>query len=133
MWIARLRPVAPKKKLYRVRFHNDGRVFEVYCRRVGQGELFGFVEIGDFAWGRKSDLIIDPTEQELRNEFADVSSAQIPMHAIVRVDEVERAGTSKVVRVATASAPPAEVSEGRILPVGLSLLVPRPPGSPRGR
>ncbi len=123
--------MAAKKKLYRVRFHNDGRVFEVFCRRVIPGELFGFVEIGDFAWGRKSEVIIDPTEQELRNEFADVTAAQIPMHAIIRVDEVERAGLSKVVSVAVA--PAGAGSESRVMPVGLPLLVPRPPGSPRGR
>ncbi len=120
--------MAAKKKLYRVRFHNDGRVFEVFCRRVIQGELFGFVEIGDFAWGRRSEVIIDPTEQELRNEFADVTAAQIPMHAIIRVDEVERAGASKVVSVAVAA--PVTGAESRVMPIGMPLLVPRPP---RGR
>ena len=47
----------PNKKLYRVRFLNEGRIFELYAREVGQGLLFGFVEIADLVWGSKSEVI----------------------------------------------------------------------------
>ena len=86
-----------KKPTWRVRFRSEDRVLEVYCRRVEQGELFGFIEIGSFVWGRKSAIIVDPTEQEVRNEFAGVTSTQIPMHAIIRIDLVEKTGRAKVV------------------------------------
>ena len=88
--------VAGKKLLYRIRFRTEDKILEVYCRNVTQGELFGFIEISGFAWGRKSEIIVDPTEQEVRNEFAGVKSAQIPMHAVVRVDQVEKGGTAKI-------------------------------------
>jgi len=87
----------PTKKLYRVRFLNEGRIFELYAREVGQGMLFGFVEIADLVWGSKSEVIIDPGEQELRNEFNGVNRLHVPMHAMVRIDEVEKGGSAKII------------------------------------
>ena len=87
----------PTKKLYRVRFLNEGRIFELYARDVGQGMLFGFVEIADLVWGSKSEVIIDPGEQELRNEFNGVNRLHVPMHAMVRIDEVEKSGSAKII------------------------------------
>lgn len=85
------------RKLYRVRFLNEGRIFELYAREVGQGLLFGFVEIADLVWGSKSEVIIDPGEQELRNEFAGVERLHVPMHAMVRIDEVDKGGSAKII------------------------------------
>lgn len=87
----------PNKKLYRVRFLNEGRIFELYAREVGQGMLFGFVEIADLVWGSKSEVIIDPGEQELRNEFNGVNRLHVPMHAMVRIDEVDKGGSAKII------------------------------------
>lgn len=98
-----IKPPVPKlakvstKKLYRVRFLNEGRIFELYAREVGQGMLFGFVEIADLVWGSKSEVIIDPGEQELRNEFNGVNRLHVPMHAMVRIDEVEKGGSAKII------------------------------------
>ena len=93
----------PTKKLYRVRFLNEGRIFELYAREVGQGILFGFVEIADLVWGSKSEVIIDPGEQELRNEFNGVNRLHVPMHAMVRIDEVDKGGSAKIIPLQTAS------------------------------
>ena len=87
----------PNKKLYRVRFLNEGRIFELYAREVGQGLLFGFVEIADLVWGSKSEVIIDPGEQGLRNEFNGVNRLHVPMHAMVRIDEVDKGGSAKII------------------------------------
>jgi len=87
---------ASGKKIYRVRFLNDGRIFELYARQVTQGSLFGFVEVSDLVWGSKSEVIIDPSEQELRNEFNGVTRLHVPMHAVLRIDEVEKGGTGKI-------------------------------------
>jgi len=89
--------MAAAKKLYRIRFQNEGKIFELYARQVTQGELFGFIQVEQLEWGKKSAVIIDPTEQELRNEFAGVKRFQVPMHAVVRVDEVEKPGPAKIV------------------------------------
>jgi hypothetical protein len=92
------------KKLYRVRFLNEGRIFELYAREVGQGMLFGFVEVADLVWGSKSEVIIDPGEQELRNEFSGVNRLHVPMHAMVRIDEVEKGGSAKIISLHSAAA-----------------------------
>ncbi len=87
------------KKLFRIRFRNEDRMFEIYAREVTQGDLFGFIEVAEIEWGQKSEVIIDPTEQEVRNEFAGVKKFQVPMHAVVRVDEVEKQGRAKIVAI----------------------------------
>lgn len=86
-----------KKPLYRVRFVNEGKVFELYARSVGQGALFGFIEVTELVWGRRSQVIVDPSEQELKNEFAGVSRIHVPMHAVLRIDEVDKSGGGKIV------------------------------------
>jgi hypothetical protein len=79
---------------------NEGKIFELFARQVTQGSLFGFIEISELAWGKKSDVIIDPSEQDLRNEFAGVRVVHIPMHAVVRIDEVEKSGSGKIIPIA---------------------------------
>lgn len=85
------------KRIYRVRFMNEGRIFELYARNVTQGTLFGFIEIAELLWGRKSEVIVDPSEQELKNEFAGVNRVHVPLHAVIRIDEVEKTGTAKII------------------------------------
>ena len=95
--MAKLPAVARKQPVYRVRFINEGKIFELYAKSVGQGALFGFVEIAELVWGRKSDIIVDPTEQDLKNEFDGVQRIHVPMHAVVRIDEVEKSGGGKII------------------------------------
>lgn len=86
-----------KKKLYRVAFVNQGKVYEIYARRVSQGDLYGFVEVEDIIFGEKSAVVIDPSEERLKTEFEGVNRTHVPMHAIVRIDEVEKQGAAKIV------------------------------------
>lgn len=90
---------ATKKRLYRVIFVNQGKVYEVYAREVTQGSLYGFVEIEQLVFGEKSAVVIDPTEERLRTEFDGVRVSHIPLHAVIRIDEVERQGTAKIVAI----------------------------------
>ena len=82
--------------VYRVLFHNQGQVYEVYARNIYQSDLYGFVEIEDYTFGNRSQMLIDPSEDRLRNEFEGVQRSFIPMHAIVRIDEVEKEGVAKI-------------------------------------
>lgn len=84
------------KTLYRVAFHNQGEVYEVYARSVSQGGLYGFVEIEELVFGEKTELVIDPSEDKLASEFADVTRSYIPMHAVIRIDEVTQRGKARV-------------------------------------
>jgi hypothetical protein len=90
-------PPTTKKRLYRVTFLNQGKVYEVYARRVGQGELYGFIEVEQLVFGEKSAVVIDPAEERLRAEFDGVSVSYIPLHAVVRIDQVEKQGSAKIV------------------------------------
>jgi hypothetical protein len=85
------------KHVYRVIFHNQGQVYELYAHSIYQSELYGFVEIEDYTFGTRSQMLIDPSEERLRTEFDGVQRSFIPMHAIVRIDEVEKEGVAKVV------------------------------------
>ena len=85
-----------QKSVFKVLFHNQGQIYEVYARNIYQSELYGFVEIEDYTFGNRSQMLIDPSEERLRNEFDGVQRSFIPMHAIVRIDEVEKEGTAKI-------------------------------------
>jgi hypothetical protein len=88
------------EKIYKVRYVNEGRVFELYARGVASSSIFGFIEVEKLVWGKRSEIIVDPTEQELKNEFAGVKRTLIPLHAVVRIDEVEKSGTAKILPLA---------------------------------
>jgi hypothetical protein len=88
---------AGKKRLYKVIFVNQGKVYEMYARHVSQGNLFGFIEVEEIVFGEKSAVVIDPTEERLRGEFEGVKVSYIPLHAVIRIDEVERQGSAKIV------------------------------------
>ena len=88
-----------KDNLYRVVFQSQGQVYEVYARGVGHGSLFGFVEIEELVFGERTTLVVDPSEEKIKSEFKHVKRTYLPMHAIVRIDEVDRHGTSKISKV----------------------------------
>ncbi len=82
--------------LYKVMFHNRGQIYEVYAKNIYQSELYGFIEVEDYVFGKPSQVVIDPTEDKLRNEFDGVQRSFIPMHTVIRIDEVEREGVAKI-------------------------------------
>lgn len=92
------------KHIYRVIFQNQSSVYELYARKVSQGELYPFVEIEDIIFGERSNLLVDPSEEKLKSEFGTVKRTFIPLHAIVRIDEVEKEAANKIPRVATTKA-----------------------------
>ncbi|GMG86513.1 DUF1820 family protein [Biformimicrobium ophioploci] len=85
--------------IYKVIFYNQNQVFEVYARAIYQSEMYGFIEVEEFVFGERAQLVVDPAEEKLKNEFAAVKRSYIPMHSIVRIDEVEKEGVGKVVDV----------------------------------
>ena len=85
-----------KKSIFRVVFHNQGNVYELYAHDVTQGAMYAFVEVGDIIFGERSKLVVDPSEEKLKAEFSGVKVTYIPLHAIIRIDEVEKEGKSKI-------------------------------------
>ncbi|MDX1482209.1 MAG: DUF1820 family protein [Woeseiaceae bacterium] len=84
------------KTVYKVVFMNQGKVFEIYARSVGHGALYGFVEVEEIVFGERSSVVVDPGEEKIKAEFEGVKRTYLPMHSILRIDEVEKHGVSKV-------------------------------------
>lgn len=88
-----------EKEIYKIVFICREQVYEVFAKNVYQGDMYGFVIIEDFVFGEKSSIVLDPGEEKLRAEFEGVTRSFIPMHEIVRIDQVERRGTSKITSI----------------------------------
>ncbi|WP_419533275.1 DUF1820 family protein [Endozoicomonas sp.] len=85
-----------KTPIFRVIFQNQGEVFEIYARQIFQSELWGFIEVEEFVFGERSQLLVDPGEEKLKAAFEGVKRSYIPLNTIIRIDEVEKEGTGKV-------------------------------------
>ncbi len=86
-------------QIFRVQFINQGKVYQLYAESVGQAEVYGFVEIKGLIFGETSGVVIDPAEERLQNEFSDVSRTLVPMHSVIRVDEVKKRGQCKIMEL----------------------------------
>jgi len=79
--------------MFKITFFNHGKIYELFCDKVYGSELaYGFVEISGLIFDDESSLVIDPTEEKMREEFADVEVMHLPAHAIVRVEKVRKRG-----------------------------------------
>lgn len=82
--------------IFKVIFFNQGQIYEVYARQIYQSDLYGFIEIEEMVFGERSGVLVDPSEEKLKAEFEGVSRSYIPMHSIVRIDEVPKEGVSSI-------------------------------------
>ncbi|KTC86765.1 DUF1820 family protein [Legionella brunensis] len=85
-----------KKSLYRITFANQEAIYEIYARKISESEIFGFLEVEEFVFGENTSLVVDPSEERLKIEFNSVKRTYIPMHAVFRIDEVNKQGVAKV-------------------------------------
>lgn len=84
------------KRLYKISFFSQGQVYEIYARQVSQGGLYGFVEVEELVFGERTQVVVDPSEERLKKEFEGVKRSYLPMHAILRIDEVEKEGVARI-------------------------------------
>ena len=82
--------------IFKVVFHNQGKVFELYARKVGHGQMFGFIEVEELVFGERSTVVVDPAEEKIKSEFTGVKRTYLPMHSVLRIDEVKKQGVSKI-------------------------------------
>jgi hypothetical protein len=94
--------------IYKVIFFNQGKVYEIYAGSVGQGGLFGFIEVGELLFDQGSQLVVDPSAEQVQREFGNVTRINIPMHSVIRIDEVEKQGASRITEI--------EKGEGSVMP-----------------
>ena len=85
-----------KQTIFRISFLHQGEVYEIFARSVSQGGMFGFVEIEDILFGERSKLLIDSSEERLKTEFEGVQRTYVPLHSVLRIDEVEKAGRGRI-------------------------------------
>ena len=86
----------PPSHLFKVVFHAQGKVYEIYARKVGHGSLFGFVEVEELVFGERSAVVVDPAEEKIKAEFEGVKRTFLPLHSVIRIDEVRKQGVSKI-------------------------------------
>ncbi|HEU4654262.1 MAG TPA: DUF1820 family protein, partial [Steroidobacteraceae bacterium] len=82
--------------IFKVIFVNQGKVFEIYARKVHHGSLLGFVEVEELVFGERSAVVVDPSEEKIKAEFEGVKRTYLPMHSVLRIDEVRKQGVSKI-------------------------------------
>jgi len=87
------------KSLYKVIFMSQGQVYEVYAKHVDHGAMFGFIEIEELVFGSRTTVVVDPSEEKIKAEFENVRRTYLPMHSIVRIDEVDKQGPAKVTKL----------------------------------
>jgi hypothetical protein len=118
--------------IYRIAFLSQGNAYEVYARQVTHGGLLGFVEVEDLLFQERSQVVIDPNEDRLRSEFEGVRRFFVPIHSVLRIDEVARRGTARITAAPAAATAAAAESAGKVSPFPLSSLhLPVPPKSRR--
>lgn len=84
-------------KIYRISFYNQGDIYELHAREIHQGNMYAFLEIEDIIFGERSAIVVDPAEEKLKSEFEGVKRTYIPLQAVIRIDEVEREGSNKII------------------------------------
>jgi len=98
------RNTVSKTSLYKVVFHNHGKIYELYARSVHASDIWGFTEIGELVFDIHDGIVVDPTEERLRDEFGNTRVLHLPMQSIVRIEEVVKKGASAVRDASTGEA-----------------------------
>ena len=70
-----------------------------FLRCPKKGSLFGFIEIEKLIFNARSGIVVDPSEEKIQTEFSGVNRTYIPMHSVIRIDEVDKQGASKITKV----------------------------------
>jgi len=83
-------------RLYKISYYNQDKVYELYAKQVYEADLYGFLTIEEIVFGSKSEVVIDPSEEKLKTEFDSVKRSFIPMHSVIRIDEVKEQGLCKI-------------------------------------
>lgn len=80
------------KRLYKIIFLNNGKIYELFSEGVTTSGLWGFVEVSDLVFDAAEGLVVDPTEEKMREEFKDARVLHLPIQSVLRVEEVEQRG-----------------------------------------
>lgn len=79
-------------RLYKIIFLNNGKVYELFSEGVTTSGLWGFIEVSDLVFDTADGLVVDPTEEKMRQEFEDARVLHLPIQSVLRVEEVDKRG-----------------------------------------
>ncbi len=82
--------------IYKIIFFNQGQIYEIFARQIYQSDLYGFIEVEELVFGERSQMLVDPGEEKLKAEFDGVNRSYIPLHSVVRIDEVSKEGVGSI-------------------------------------
>ena len=82
--------------MYRVSFLKHGKVYEMFCQDLGSSNLWGFVELTHLVFGEKGSVVVDPTEEKMRDEFEGVEALFLPMHSVLSIEQVKKRGQAVI-------------------------------------
>lgn len=83
-------------RLYRISFINKDKVYDIFAKQVYESDLYGFIAIEEIVFGNASEILIDPSEEKIKAEFGGVKRSFVPLHSIIRIDEVKERGLCKI-------------------------------------
>ncbi len=104
--------------ILRISFHNHGKVYQLHAEQVAQADLYGFIEVRGLLFDEHTSLVIDPAEEKLKDEFTGVERLMLPMHAVIRIEEVAKRGQNKILEL--------DGSSNNITPFPSSVYTPDP-------
>ena len=81
---------------FKISYFNHNSVYEIYAKEVYQSDMYGFIVVEDLVFGENTSLVVDPSEEKLKTEFANVKRFFVPAHNIIRIDEVDKEGVAKI-------------------------------------
>ena len=81
--------MSKEKKVFKVYFFHLDKVYTLFAKEVNASdELYNMCEISGIIFQRNKNLIV-PSEDEVRQEFSNLKRLLIPLHHLIRIDELE--------------------------------------------
>ena len=84
------------KSVYKIIFIQLGEIYEVFAKQIYQSDMYGFIEVEEYIFNKDKQLVVDPSSEKLKKEFAQVERSYIPINSIIRIDEVQESGEAKI-------------------------------------
>ncbi len=76
---------------YRVIFSYEGETRELFAKYICEESLMGFVEVEELLFAAPaSGVVVDTQEERLQQTFKGVKRTYLPLHTILRIDEMDR-------------------------------------------
>ena len=69
-------------QIYKITYFNHSSVYEIYAKEVYQSDMYGFIVVEDLVFGENASIVVDPSEEKLKTEFANVKRFFVPAHNI---------------------------------------------------